>query len=493
MHLPVCFKPLWRLLMSLGLLMILAGNQPVWAQSFPTVPSESIVKVYVTSKSTSNYAPWNSDTVSSSGSGFMIEGKRILTNAHVVANQIFVEIQRDGNPKRYQASVEAVSHEMDIAILQVKDESFFAKGTPLVLGDLPELHQQITVHGYPVGGDTLSTTRGIVSRIEYLTYYHSGLSYQMIQIDAAINAGNSGGPAMSNGKVIGVVTQKADGVGENIGYIIPVSMVKRFLHDLEDGVYNGFPAFSVQFEYLLSPVLKKKYQLADNQTGVLINKVCANTSAEKVLKVGDVITHIDGKSIDDDGTSSLTEHKTISFLHYVDMHLVGDTLNLGIMREGKPLQVQVLLDEIDKSDNTYDKDPRYFIYGGFVFNANELPDSCLTREKYDENKQKNKKDDVSITQVLTTAGNIGFHDLGSMKIEKINGKRFDTFKEFYQILKNTNGPFVELEDTGGYEVAIDRQQAAADHQAVLEQYRIQQPQSKEIDQWEQEWKTVQKP
>lgn len=446
----------------------------------------SIVKIYVTSKAQTAYSPWNADSVASSGSGFIIDGNRILTNAHVVADQIFIEIQRDGNPKRYQASVQNVSHEIDMAILNVKDQSFFTKGKPLPLGELPDIHQEIMVYGYPIGGDTLSTTRGIVSRIEYRPYTHSNMSYQMIQIDAAINPGNSGGPAMVNGKVAGVVMQKNSEDGENIGYIIPTIMVKRFLEDTEDGKYDGFPEFSADVEYLLSPALKKKYKLTEEQTGVLVNKVCANTSAEKILKKGDVITRIDGKNVDDDGTSALMQHKNIYFLHYLDLHQMGDTLSLDIVRDGKPMQVELLLDKADKSTLDYDKEPRYFIYGGFVFTAEETYNSCQTREDYDERQDKGKQDDVSIAQVLAATSNLGFHDLSSMSIKKLNGERFNTFEEFYKRLKATTEPFIMLEDYSGYEVAIDRELAEREHQDVLKQYSIHQDRSKEVAGWEQE-------
>lgn len=446
----------------------------------------SIVKIYVTSKTYATFSPWNSDSVTSNGSGFIIDGHRILTNAHVVADQVFVEIQRDGNPKRYQAEVQTVSHEMDIAILTVKDPHFFDKGQPLQLGDLPDIHQEITVYGYPIGGDTISTTRGIVSRIEYLPYFHSGLSFEMIQIDAAVNPGNSGGPALVDNRVAGIVTQKSESDGENIGYIIPSTMVRRFLKDMEDNRYDGFPDFPIEVEFLLSPALKKKYRLGEEQTGVLISKVCANTSAEKVLRRGDVITHIDGKNIDDDGSSPLNARKNIYFIHYIDLHQVGEAVSLDIVRDGKPLKVDLPLDKADKTTYLFDQKPRYFIYGGFVFAADETYDSCMSREDYDDDKNKDKQDNVTVTQVLAASSNLGFHDLPTTALKKINGKTFNTFEAFYKQLKTTTEPFIMLEDYSGYEIAIDRELAEHEHQEILEQYGIHRDHSAEIDAWDKE-------
>lgn len=154
-----------------------------------------------------------------------------------------------------------------------------------------------------------------------------------------------------------------------------------------------------------------------------------------------------------------------------------------MVRDGKPLNVQLILNEPDTSSYTYDQDPRYFIYGGFVFVANRIAERCLTRERYDESKEKDKKDDVMIAQVLANTANIGFHDLSATTIEQINGQRFNTFEDFYKILKQTPDSFVELTDNSGYKIAIDRKMAETEHQELMIKYRIQQDHSPEIDYW----------
>ncbi|HRJ51485.1 MAG TPA: trypsin-like peptidase domain-containing protein [Candidatus Thiothrix moscowensis] len=447
----------------------------------------SIVKVHVTSKSHESASPWNSSIVSSTGSGFIIEGNRILTNAHVVADQTFIEVQRDGESKRYQAEVEAVAHITDLAVLKVKDSSFFAHSRSLPLGDLPEVHQEIAVYGYPVGGDSLSITKGIVSRIEFQTYAHSGLSMQAIQVDAAINFGNSGGPAISNGKVVGVAMQVSGADDENIGYIIPVTMVKRFLTDIADGKLDGLPELSLYTEELLNPTLKKHYQLTDEQSGVLVTKVCANTPTESVIQPYDVITHIDGKKIEDNGMTILTPKKQINYLYHVDLHQVGGSLKLDIVRAGKPMQVAVPLTKTAESVyNHYDKTPVYFVYGGFVFSAMERKDYCLSRKDFDKQERKDIKEYAKVVKVLASPDNIGFHDTNGFYIDKLNGKEFNTFKEFFTLLKTDKSPSILLEDNSGKQLAINRQQAESGHQALLDKYLIQKPQSDDVAKWEAE-------
>jgi S1-C subfamily serine protease len=157
-----------------------------------------------------------------------------LTNAHVVANQAFIEVQRYGQRKRYVAKVYAVSHQADLALLKVEEKSFYDGVIALTFGVLPEVEQKIVVYGYPMGGSTLSATIGVVSRVEHHTYAHSGEVFLAVQVDAAVNPGNSGGPALSQGKIVGVVMQVIS-KSQNIGYLVPVSMVQHFLKDVIDG------------------------------------------------------------------------------------------------------------------------------------------------------------------------------------------------------------------------------------------------------------------
>lgn len=447
--------------------------------------AQSIVKIYTTAEKNSTLAPWNSDSESMIGTGFVIQGNRILTNAHVVESSTFIELQRDGKPNRYEAKVLAISHESDLALLTVKDESFFKKGKFLEIGELPRVHQEISVYGFPTGGDTLSVTKGIVSRIEYLEYAHSGLASQAIQIDAAINPGNSGGPALAGSKVVGVAMQVAANGEENIGYMIPPSIINHFLKDLEDGRYDGFPEFAIVTQQLVNPALRSKHNLSKEQTGVLVTKVCAGTTSEQYLKTGDIITKIDNEPIENNGTVLFQPSKYIDFNYRVDQHQLNDTLHLDIIRDGQSLTVQLPLDRAVTSVYTHDKKPRYFIYGGYVFTPTELSDACQKRKDYDKNEFKDKKENVSIVKVLASSSNVGYHDL-AMRIQTINGQTFNDFREFFKLVKQVKTPFITLEDLDGYQVVINRQAAEAEQVELLKRYNMESIQSPDLDDLEAE-------
>ena len=192
-----------QLLMQLLIAFSLLLNLPQVSSANPNIQN-SIVKIYTTQTIPDYDNPWNTYRPElSHGTGSIISDNRILTNAHVVSNQTFIEVQTHGRPKRYTAKVLAVSHETDLALLTVEDLSFFENLRALKIGELPEMQQEVIVYGFPIGGDTLSTTSGVISRIELQTYAHSGFKFLTAQIDAAVNPGNSGGPVMVGDQIVG--------------------------------------------------------------------------------------------------------------------------------------------------------------------------------------------------------------------------------------------------------------------------------------------------
>merc|ERR1719502_1380018 len=114
---------------------------------------------------------------------------------------------------------------------------------------MPHLEDQVLCVGFPVGGDTISVTQGVISRIEVMLYGHSASQLLGIQIDAAINDGNSGGPAFDEaGKCQGMAFQSVGAdKAESIGYVIPTVVINHFLKDLlKHGKYTGFPTLGVE-------------------------------------------------------------------------------------------------------------------------------------------------------------------------------------------------------------------------------------------------------
>src|SRR6185503_1712986 len=124
-------------------------------------------------------------------------------------------------------------------VLTVEDEHFFDNLEALEFGELPKVRSTVVTYGYPAGGEEISYTRGVVSRIELGPYSHIGNRRLLsVQTDAAINPGNSGGPVIQDDRVVGVAFQGISGL-ENTGFFIPPPVIRHFLEDISDGRYDG--------------------------------------------------------------------------------------------------------------------------------------------------------------------------------------------------------------------------------------------------------------
>src|ERR1700751_3747691 len=261
---------------------------------------KSLVRVTATSVEPDYRAPWNGGGLQRGvGAGFVISGNRILTNAHVVANSRYLTVERDGDPNKYPATVQFIANDCDLATITVGAPDFFKNMVPLKFGGIPALESTVSAYGYPIGGERMSVTTGIVSRIDFQLYTHSSIDQHLaIQISAQINPGNSGGPVMQDGKVIGVAFQGYSGdVAQGVAYMIPTPVIRRFLQDIEDGRYNGYVALGVTYTKLLNPAQRRFLGLKDDDRGVLVDTVVAAGPCADALRSGDVLLSIDNHPI----------------------------------------------------------------------------------------------------------------------------------------------------------------------------------------------------
>ena len=444
---------------------------------------DSIVKIYTVSKVADYMNPWNSKMSRSHGSGVIIDGNRILTNAHVVANETFLEVKRHGDTKRYEAEVAFISHQADLAVLYVKDDHFFDNTQPLKFGSLPLVQQKVTAYGFAMGGNSLSVSTGVVSRIEHHRYAHSGEIFLAIQIDAAVNPGNSGGPIISDDKIVGIVMQQIR-KSQNISYVVPTPVIKHFLDDIEDGVYNGFAHLGFGSQKMENKALRDVYKMQESQTGVMVIDISQKSSAYGVLEDGDIILSIDSHSIENDGTVEFMPQQFTSFVYYVDAKQLGESVTFEVLRDGKVKKIALKLTNVANDDLLvdtleHDRMPRYYIYGGYVFTPltrNLLMQSRSTllqlREAATKWETPQKEEVVVLLKVLADESNRGNHEFSLWMIDTLNHETFKNFKEFVEKLSNTQCHYTLLQNKGGVKVAIDNKKAKEIEQTILQRYGI---------------------
>jgi S1-C subfamily serine protease len=341
---------------------------PASADTNFDVVANSVVKIFSTVRYPDVFKPWTKSAPSSiTGSGVVIEGKRILSNAHVVEYASQVQIQANQSGDKVSATVEAIAPGIDLAVLKLDDETFFDTHPPLPRAKLlPEIKDAAMVYGYPEGGTSLSITKGIVSRIEFAAY-NFPVSGLRIQIDAAINPGNSGGPAVVGDKMIGLAFSRLT-EADNIGYIIPSEEIDLFLEDMKDGHYDGKPALFDKFQTLENPALRAFLKLDKSVQGMVVHSP-ESTNSDDPLKEWDVITKIGNTPIDDQGMVKLGSNLRVHFTYFVQKIAKQGKLPLTIVRNGKEMPVEVSVPSnrprvIADLENNY---PSYFIYGPLVF------------------------------------------------------------------------------------------------------------------------------
>lgn len=455
----------------------------------------AVVKVYCTHTAPDYSLPWQKQRqYTSTGSAFMIGDGKLLTNAHCVEHYTQVKVKRRGDDTKYVAKVLARGVDCDIALLSVESEEFWKDAEPLCLGHLPRLQDAVTVVGYPLGGDTISVTKGVVSRIEVTSYAHGSSELLGIQIDAAINPGNSGGPAFNDkGECIGVAFQvyRSEEV-ENIGYVIPTTVVSHFLSDYErNGKYTGFPCLGVLLQKLENPALRTCLKVPSNE-GVLVRRVEPTSNAKSILKEGDVIVSFDDVHVGSEGTVPFRSNERIAFRYLISQKFAGDVAELGIIRAGTFMKVKVVLNprvhlvpyHIDGGQ------PSYLIIAGLVFTPlseplieEECDDSIglklLAKARYSLARFKGEQI-VILSQVLANEVSIGYEDMSNQQVLKFNGTRIKNIHHLAHLVDSCKDKYLVFEFEDNYLAVLEREAAVAASSCILKDYGIPSERSSDL-------------
>ncbi len=292
---------------------------------------------------------YKEDRLYAGGSGFIYktdgETSYIITNHHVIANgDKFKVTYTDGESK--DAKLLGSDQYADIAILSVDTREDF-KAVELGTTDSLRVGDTTFTVGAPLDNVySWTVTRGIISGKERLVEISlnntnsSDYIMNVLQTDAAVNSGNSGGPICnSNGEVIGVISAKISSTGvEGMGFAIPIETAMEKAEQIISGDSTKYPYMGIQMFNVSDIRSDYRYRMylenTDVQSGVFVASVEKGSAAEKAkLQFGDIITEINGKEISNS-----------AYLRYeLYKYKVGDTIKLTIIRDGKEKTVSLKL------------------------------------------------------------------------------------------------------------------------------------------------------
>jgi len=449
---------------------------------------KSLVRITATSVEPDYKAPWNSGGIQRAvGAGFVISGNRILTNAHVVSNSRYLTVEREDDPNKYPATVQFVAHDCDLALITVSAPDFFKNMLPLKFGGIPALESTVSAYGYPIGGERMSVTTGIVSRIDFQLYTHSSVDQHLaIQISAQINPGNSGGPVMQNAKVVGVAFQGYSGdVAQGVAYMIPTPVINRFLKDISDGHYDKYVDLGITFSKLQNPAQRRFLGLKDDDRGVLVSTVVAAGPSADILRPGDVLLAIDDHPIASDSNVEL-EGERADFQEVVERKFNGDSVKFDVWRDKQPITVTIKLYTPWPyliQGHSYDVRPRYVLCGGLLFQPLNLdlldayrPTDLRLRHFFEyfvlEQLYLQHPDVIVLTNILPDPINTYLTPYRGGIVDEINGKKIRRLDELANAFAENSDHFVIRMIGDGPPLVLDRNKVESARERIKTRYNV---------------------
>ncbi len=328
-----------------GGLTINTAGTPTSGTTAPTGGIMTPAQVYaqnvqsVVSVTTTGYTSnrWTTSQFTSTGSGFILsQDGYVLTNYHVIEGYSAVEISTTGG-ETYEASVVGFDAFSDVALLKVE-----AEGLPSVVigdSDATSVGDMVAAIGNPLGELQSTQTVGYVSAKNRMVNT-DGTTLNMLQTDAAINSGNSGGPLFNMyGQVIGITTAKYSGSSssgatiEGIGFAIPINAVMALIEDLiEHGYITNQAYMGVKLDEM-DPAIAQYYGFP---TGPRVSSIEEGSAAQKAgIEIGDIIDAV--------GEVDITTHSDLAYA--LRSYQAGDTATITVFRSGEFLELTITFDE----------------------------------------------------------------------------------------------------------------------------------------------------
>lgn len=309
------------------------------AESVASDTAASVVEVTTSYVQTNSF--FGNYVTSGAGSGVIIsKDGYIATNNHVIENAKSITVTLKSG-KEYKATKIGTDEKTDIAVLKINATGL----TPVVLGDSSKIAvgESIIVVGNPLGKLGGSVTQGIISAKDREVKVENE-TMTLIQIDAAVNPGNSGGALFNlKGELVGIVNAKYSSEEvEGLGFAVPVNTAKSTIKDIiEYGYVKGRAQLGITAVEISD--LQTALSAGVNELGVYVYSVNSGSGADKAgLQAGDRIISVDGKEI-----------STYSGLSKIlDNHSVGDTVTLRISRSSQEKTVKVKLIEYNPNTST---------------------------------------------------------------------------------------------------------------------------------------------
>jgi len=416
-------------------------------------PGNSIVRVNATLQDYSFLRPWEKGAPTPRrGLGAVLEGNRVLVTAEMCVNSTFLELEHPSNGARVAAKIAGIDYEANLAVLEPADSNslVFEGLKPLEIEDTVRSGDTLNVWQVEDNGDGVSTDVEVL-RVDVGRYFIPGSVFLLYQVKGSLQARVNSFtlPVVKNGKLAGMLLSYSS--KEQTAGVLPSPVIKAFLADLDDGDYKGFPNLGIGFAQTLDETFREFTGIQDEEGGIFVRELAKGGSADKAgIKEGDVILSMAGQPIDSRGNYTHPNYGKLSFSHLVrGGATVGDTIKLDIIRDKEPMTVEVELTRKPATDYLidpymFDRGPKYFIFGGLIFQELTLPyleswgEDWTTRAPFklvhaNANphplEEEGREKLVFLSNVLKTPSTLGYEAINSVIVTNVNGTFIKNIKD----------------------------------------------------------------
>lgn len=462
-------------------------------------PGASVVRVNVTNQSYSFRLPWQKEQPGSSRAlGALIADQRILVPAQVIADAVFIELEKPESGDKVPATVVGVDYEANLAVLSPAEDAaaFFEGMVPLAIDVDAKINDPLDIWQFEPNGRSVTTTVTL-QHFELANYFLENSAFLVYEATGNVQFRDSIGalPVIRDGKLTGILLRYNS--DSQVSEILPGTIIEHFLNDLANPPYQGFPNFGIKYARTQDEQLREFAKMGERTNGIYVSGVLPGTSAEAAgIKLGDVLLEIAGHPVDSRGNYEDPKYGILSIAHLVKGNVsAGDTINVKLLRDGQEMELPVTLIRKDPEDYLiapymFDRGPNYLLLGGLLFQELSLPYLSSIGENWRNRapfklvyassnpevyEEQGRRKLVFLSGALPTPSTLGYERLGSLLVLKVNGRDINDLKDLDEALASPNDQGIHTIEFDDFPkvIYVDAAAAQRDNEEYLPaRYRI---------------------
>lgn len=394
--------------------------------------------------------PWNKKKLQKqNGAALVLPRQRLLTTAELVANHTLIEVRKNGEETPYEAEVVLLDYAVNLALLHVKDVSFWGGLEPVIWGE--DATGQGVIQHWKNQREWKNTPANIKNL--FIGYRQRSRAYfPIIEVIASVKNGVQGNAVVFDDKVVGMTMQLRDSSID----IFPASFLQAFLKRIEQSPYQGFPQRGFTWQKIPQDTVREYLKIDLKQSGVLVDRVLHYGTGSDVLQPNDFIISMQGWVLSNEGQIDHPKWGQVLFDFLFSNILEQEkTVTLEVIRSGETITLESQLADFPADRHpvplkAVDQPPRYVLRGGLLFQELDLnyltlwgkdwftkaPSRLRIYHQLEAHLSENKdKRLVVLTRVLPSALSIGYQDLHNVIVTKINDQEIDSLSDVVAAFK----------------------------------------------------------